>query len=137
MISATNLTDEGIDFTKTSRHLTKEQFLHEDKRTEIRKGDILLSIVGSIGKVSVVDTDIPFTAQRSVAILKPLIDSDFLGYQLKSDYFQRLLMRKASGNAQKGVYLRTLEQMMVVLPPINEQKRIVEEIKKYKYVLKN
>ncbi|CZQ80724.1 restriction endonuclease type i hsds [Trichococcus flocculiformis] len=137
MISATNITDEGIDFTKTSRYLTKEQFLQEDKRTEIRRGDVLLSIVGSIGKVSVVDTDIPFTAQRSVSVLKTLIDSNFLGYQLKSDYFQRSLMRKASGNAQKGVYLRTLGQMMIALPPINEQKRIVKEIGKYKHLLKN
>lgn len=37
-------------------------------------------------------------------------------------------LENARGTAQKGVYLKTLQELPVSLPPLNEQKRIVEKI---------
>ncbi|WP_349398521.1 hypothetical protein, partial [Clostridium perfringens] len=37
---------------------------------EIEKGDILMTIVGTIGRTAIVECDYKFTVQRSVAILR-------------------------------------------------------------------
>ena len=110
--------------------------MKEDSRTEIRAGDILLSIVGSIGKVALAPENIDFTAQRSVSVIKTLfLDNTYLSLVFSSPYFQTTLIKKSSGTAQKGIYLGELKQILIPLPPINEQLKIVDKfnvlLKKY------
>ena len=136
IISAKNIIDGKIDFSLSQRFLTKKEFLKEDSRTEIRAGDILLSIVGSIGKVALAPENIDFTAQRSVSVIKTLfLDNTYLSLVFSSPYFQTTLIKKSSGTAQKGIYLGELKQILIPLPPINEQLKIVDKfnvlLKKY------
>ena len=136
IISAKNIIDGKIDFSLSQRFLTKEEFMKEDSRTEIRAGDILLSIVGSIGKVALAPENIDFTAQRSVSVIKTLlIDNTYLSLVFSSPYFQTTLIKKSSGTAQKGIYLGELKQILIPLPPLTEQLKIVEKfnmlLKKY------
>ena len=72
----------------------------------------------------------PFALQRSVAALKPRmqIDSWFLMYQLQAPESQRFFEEKAAGTAQKGVYLRTLAAMPILLAPPQEQDRLVAKV---------
>ena len=128
IISAKNIIDGKIDFSLSQRFLTKKEFLKEDSRTEIRAGDILLSIVGSIGKVALAPENIDFTAQRSVSVIKTLfVDNTYLSLVFSSPYFQTTLIKKSSGTAQKGIYLGELKQILIPLPPINEQLKIVNK----------
>ena len=128
IISAKNIIDGKIDFSLSQRFLTKKEFLKEDSRTEIRAGDILLSIVGSIGKVAIAPENIDFTAQRSVSVIKTLfLDNTYLTLVFSSPYFQTTLIKKSSGTAQKGIYLGELKQILIPLPPINEQLKIVNK----------
>ena len=136
IISAKNIIDGKIDFSLSQRFLTKEEFMKEDSRTEIRAGDILLSIVGSIGKVALAPENIDFTAQRSVSVIKTLlIVNTYLSLVFSSPYFQTTLIKKSSGTAQKGIYLGELKQILIPLPPLTEQLKIVEKfnmlLKKY------
>ena len=102
--------------------------MKEDSRTEIRAGDILLSIVGSIGKVALAPENIDFTAQRSVSVIKTLlIDNTYLSLVFSSPYFQATLIKKSSGTAQKGIYLGELKQILIPLPPLTEQLKIVDK----------
>ena len=128
IISAKNIIDGKIDFSLSQRFITKKEFLKEDSRTEIRAGDILLSIVGSIGKVALAPENIDFTAQRSVSVIKTLfLDNSYLSLVFSSPYFQTTLINKSSGTAQKGIYLGELKQILIPLPPINEQFKIVDK----------
>lgn len=126
MLSSKNVLDDLITFEKP-RFLTEQDFKSENKRTDIKSGDVLLTIVGTIGRVSVVPINAPiFTLQRSVAVLKPdllNIDSRFLMYLLQSIF--DTLNIEARGVAQKGIYLKTLRALEVFIPPLPEQKRIV------------
>ena len=130
MLSARNIEGGLIKFEEDYRLISEQDFEREDRRTKIKSGDILLTIVGAIGRCAVVPKNIqPFTLQRSVAVLSPVeVDSQFLSYQLQSPNLQKDLLSRAKGTAQKGVYLKSLNELTIDIPPLNEQRRIVSTI---------
>ena len=121
LLSATNI-------DQTSRWVTEAEWMAENERTRIELGDILLTIVATIGRVAVVTTDQPFALQRSVATIKPKIDEQYLSYYLESPYIQMFMNTNAKGTAQKGFYLKSLENLLCAVPPLPEQQRIVDRI---------
>jgi type I restriction enzyme S subunit len=131
MISARNVRHGEIDFDNI-RFINERDFQKEHQRTSIQPGDILLTIVGTIGRSAVVPDNLPsFTAQRSVAIIKPiLVNSKYLHNQFQSQSFQAKFIDRAKGSAQKGVYLKTLSMIPVLIAPLKEQERIVEKVEK-------
>ena len=129
MLSAVNINDNKILFSDF-RLITEAGFKQEDQRTKIAPGDVLLTIVGAIGRTAVVPEGIQqFTLQRSVAVITPvLVPSKFLMYQIESPRVARYFTDNARGTAQKGVYLKTLGATEIWLPPLAEQHRIVAKI---------
>lgn len=129
MLSAQNIANGRID-TSPARLIAEVDFEREDARTCIRPGSVLLTIVGAIGRSAVVDfSALPFVVQRSVAVIEPEgVDPYFLSLQFRSPLFQRSLEANARGTAQKGVYLGTLARLPLVVPPIEEQRRIVAKV---------
>ncbi|MGH8761817.1 MAG: restriction endonuclease subunit S [Nitrosospira sp.] len=129
MLSAVNINDNKIIFSDY-RLIEEDAFLHEDRRTRIAPNDVLLTIVGAIGRTAVVSQTTPrFTLQRSVAVITPLlIDSKFLMYQFESPRIALHFKKNARGTAQKGVYLKTLGDTVIWLCPLSEQHRIVAKI---------
>ena len=126
MLSSKNVYDDSITLDEP-RFLTERQFLDEDKRTRISSGDVLFTIVGTVGRAAVVPNAFPkICLQRSVAVLKPntkLITSRFLMYQLQA--MRSFFEQQARGVAQKGIYLKQLSACVLnALPPLPEQKRI-------------
>lgn len=130
MISSRNVSNGMISFDNV-RYLSEDKFNKENERTKAQAGDILLTIVGSIGRTAVVnDTHLPFTMQRSVAIISPIIaDNNYIANLVfPSAYMQDTLAEEATGTAQKGVYLNQVKELLIPLPPLAEQKRIVERV---------
>ena len=132
MLSARNIENGRIVF-EDFRRIDKAAFAVEDARTRIAPGDVLLTIVGTIGRSAVVPDNMElFALQRSVAVLGPSADvlPKFLSYQLQSPRIQRHFDENARGTAQKGVYLKTLGETPLLMPGLGEQRRIVAEIEK-------
>lgn len=133
VLSAKNVNNGVIDAQGVTRWVTEEQWLIEDKKIHIEPGDVLLTIVGSIGRTAVVpDGAAKFMLQRSVCIMKPktFLDSEFLALMLTSSALFEWMMDRASGTAQKGIYLKTVKAMPFPVPPFSEQQRIVAKTKK-------
>ena len=129
MFSSQNVHFRNIDFTSPSRYVDKENFLKEHARTQIEPRDVLLTIVGTLGRSAVVPNDAPeFVLQRSVAVLQTKIDSDFLTYFLASPTCIKYFEENGKGTAQKGIYLGKLSLMPVFVPPLKEQHRIVAKV---------
>jgi len=132
MLSARNVNHGQVIFDEY-RFISEESFETEHARTRVTPGDVLLTIVGTIGRSAVVPEGAsPFALQRSVAVLSPKEDllPKFLSYQLRSPLIQRHFETHARGTAQKGVYLKTLGETPVLVPPLDEQREIVAEIEK-------
>ena len=132
MLSAINITNSGIDLSAGCRYISQKDYEQENKRTQIQENDILLSIVGTIGKSLLVNSNIGnITVQRSVAVIRPntkVIDPKYLLLYVRSSAFQNILTELAHGSQQQGVYLDQLKSIKIKVPSIQEQKRIVTEI---------
>ena len=129
MLSARNIQNRKINFGEY-RLISESDFLVEHQRTSIRSNDVLMTIVGTIGRTAVVGNDIePFALQRSVAVLRaPNLNSQYLSYALEAPLIQKALTDSAQGTAQKGVYLKTLGSIKIPLAPLPEQKRIADKL---------
>lgn len=128
MLSARNIQNNFISYENV-RYLSDEDYHVENLRTDIQYNDILLTTVGTIGRSAIVpEKFVKFTLQRSVTVLKSLIEPKYLLYALQAPFFQKQLLENAQGTAQKGVYLNTLKKLSIPLAPPQEQIRIIERI---------
>ncbi|MBQ1610726.1 MAG: restriction endonuclease subunit S, partial [Muribaculaceae bacterium] len=129
MLSSKNVFFDSYNYN-SPRYLSKADFELENRRTQISDGDVLLTIVGTVGRTCCVQKPfIPFTLQRSVAVLKPKHDfivSRFLMYTLHS--LSELWNQEAKGAAQKGIYLKQLSLIPIFAPSLSEQEAIVERL---------
>ena len=131
VLSAKNVINGIIDTNSVTRWTTEEQWSIEDKKIHIQSGDVLLTIVGTIGRTAVVPNDCEkFMLQRSVCVMKPkeCVNPEFLALILNSPSLFEWIMDHASGTAQKGIYLKTVKQIPIPLPSIEEQRRIVAKL---------
>ncbi|MEC5630507.1 hypothetical protein B9L20_09770 [Serratia marcescens] len=96
-----------------------------------KKDDVLLAIVGAtLGKVALVPEMDSFHIQRSLGVFRTtkLIHPQHLSYVFESKDFQSLLWENAGFSAQPGIYLGTLSNFCVPVPPVTEQFKISEFI---------
>ncbi|HIS87996.1 TPA: restriction endonuclease subunit S [Candidatus Avigastranaerophilus faecigallinarum] len=128
MASSTNIGNERLINLEKVRYLSEENFIKCNKRTLVKKDDILFSSVGSIGSVIVYNEDYKLTFQRSVTVIGTRINSYYLRIVLLSPYCQFIFKTQSSGTAQKGFYIRQVNNLLIPLPPLAEQKRIVEKL---------
>lgn len=127
MISAKNISNGRIDFDD-ARMLSSDDYQAENRRTTIERGDVLLTIVGAIGRSAVVETDLPMVFQRSVCVIKlnrEIALSRYIHHVLSGTRLQRLFEAQANGAAQKGIYLKQIEKLRIPLPPLEIQREIV------------
>lgn len=92
-------------------------------------GDVLLTIVGSIGETAILKDVEGLTFQRSVAFLRPNneISSEFLYSEIQTPAFQKELDSRKSTSAQPGIYLGDLAEIPInYSPSLEEQKKIGE-----------
>lgn len=131
MYSAQNIFNGYLD-TSSFRYIEEKDFEMEKRRVDISPGDVLLTIVGTIGRTYVVKaSDGKFALQRSVALIKPdksKINADYLCYYLQANEAHKYLSSNSRGVAQKGVYLGLLRRMPISAPPIFKQEKIVAKI---------
>jgi len=128
MLSAKNINNDQLVKLEEVRYLSEEIFKQEDERTQVRRGDIFLTIVATLGRSCVYEADYPVCFQRSVCVITTFVNNYFLKRVFDSTYFQQFLNQNASGTAQRGMYLQQLGKVLIPIPPISEQKRIIDRI---------
>src|SRR6185295_17280535 len=85
-ISAKDLLDDGtINFEYGVKRISEEDFGSLSKRIAPRRGDIIYSRIGVIGKARIVKTDERFVVSYSCCVIRPiLVDVEYLNYYLDS-----------------------------------------------------
>ena len=120
------------------RYVTPEYFasLSEDRKPAV--GDLLFTVTGSYGIPIRIETNRDFCFQRHIALLKfPDLDTNFLKNVLESPFVKKQCDDIATGTAQKTIPLTGLRNILIPLPPFNEQQRILTKIKALTPLLKS
>ena len=127
LLSAKNIKNGKIIIDEiTDRKISVEEYNSIHKKFSLEKGDVLLTIVGSIGETAIIENPIGITFQRSVAYLRPshTILSQFLFTTINGQKFQMELRKRQVVSAQPGIYLGDLSIIPILIPSVAEQEKI-------------
>ena len=131
MLSSKNIDDDFITLD-SPRFLSHSDYIAENNRTTVCEGDLLMTIVGTIGRVAIVPKELNgICLQRSVAVIKPereIVNNRYLMYQLQN--MRPFLEKEARGVAQKGIYLKQVSQLDIKIPELEHQMQIVKVLDK-------
>ena len=124
--------DEGINFLKIECFDENGRFIPEKvayisgecneklKRSQLKKGDILFSIAGAIGRVAIVtDKMLPANTNQALAIIRIANEYIYLPYIkliLTSPIVKKQFEKKKQGVAQLNLSLKDINEIVIPLP---------------------
>lgn len=126
LLSAKNLQNGKIVIDEKDRKINQKEFDSIYKNYNLKDGDILLSVVGTIGRVAIFkDYYESYAFQRSVAFMrfKKALPEFIYQLFLAKDFQNELLVRQVV-SAQPGIYLGDLSKIEIKLPCLAEQTKI-------------
>lgn len=125
----------GLDkLDKTNlKYIDEDTHLDYLKRSILEAHDILITIAGTLGRTAIVrEEDLPLNANQAVSMVRLVdpaaIDLTYLVYSLNSPEIQRYLTKQKKVTAIPNLTLEIIENCLVPLPPLAEQKRIVAKL---------
>ena len=102
--------------------------LGKTKSRLIKKNSVMMVCIGgSRGKCYYNERDVCCNQQINT-ITPYMVNYKFIYYFMISDYFQKIVWEKATGTATPIMNKSNWGNILICLPPLNEQKRIVEKI---------
>jgi type I restriction enzyme S subunit len=106
----------------------------EGTRTKVEEGDFLISITADVGMVAIVPKDLSEAyINQHVALARPVDGSDrrYLAWYLAAEHGgQKEFSRLQRGATKAGLGLDDIRAVLVPLPPLPEQQRIVSEVER-------
>lgn len=125
-ITTSNVYWNSFDFS-----VVKEMFFSDDEveRCTVTKGDILMCEGGAyFGRTAIWNYDYDICFQNHVHRLRPYQEIDLIFFYHIFFFYKNMNMMKAKGTAMPGLSSITLHQMIIPLPPLAEQKRIIAKL---------
>ena len=128
LLSARNVRDGYISLRDVD-YVSEDEYNRIARRCNPKKGDILISCSGSIGRCSVVEDENKYVMVRSSAMVSPLfVNSKFLMYVIRSKYVQTQIQDSVKQTLQANLFQDAIRNLVIPLPPLAEQKRIVARL---------
>lgn len=117
-----------IDFSRIRGYISENFYQECCKKYVPQVDDIYMIKSGATtGRVAIVDTDIKFTIWSPLAVFrcnKERMLPRFLFYQLQSNGYQKQIELNWSYGTQQNIGMRTLEKLILSVPPLSEQQSI-------------
>ena len=131
-VRITNLTRTSINLDlEDMRFVNLPGIGSEGVRTQLRDGDVLISITADIGIIGFITSDIPKPAyiNQHISLIRfnqEKINTQFVSYFLASEKTQKHFRSLTDSGAKAGMNLSTVQQIHLALPPIPEQIKIAQ-----------
>ena len=125
LVTSKNVTGGEIDLTDCSL-ISEADFNKINERSKVNMGDIIMPMIGTVGKPVIVNVE-PNFAIKNVSLIKFKDDSrvlnTFVRSLLQSDYFDDAVLSKVRGGTQKFISLGDIRKLAVIVPPIALQEQ--------------
>ena len=125
-ITSKNIKNGKINFEDV-KFITEDDYNNISKNRPILKGDILITMIGTIGEVSIVDIDTKFYGQN-IYLLRldnKIILNKFYYYIITSDKIKNSLISKKNTSSQGYIKAGSIENLSIPLPPLPVQEEII------------
>ena len=132
----------GFDITK-ARYINPNSLNKYTEERFLQKNDLLWNSTGegTLGRIAIYDKEIfkKVVVDSHVTIIRNLfVNSQYLLLYFSSGKVQNEINSKANGSTkQTELATSTIKEYILPLPPIEEQKRIVEKVEKLQELIKN
>ncbi|MCQ2319071.1 MAG: restriction endonuclease subunit S [Bacteroidales bacterium] len=105
----------------------------ELKKYVLKKGDLLISLTGNVGRVGILNEELlPAALNQRVGCLrvkdKSLVSLQYLFHLFNTDSFEKDCINSSKGIAQKNMSTEWLKEYEIPLPPLATQRAIVTRI---------
>ena len=129
-INGSNLTITDIVFTPETKRVNETEY--QKYKVELNENTVFLSINGStLGKRTAFYNNEPVILGKSacyINVKSNTLNKYFLRHFLNSDIFQEYAWKEKTGAAIPNLGLKAMRDLKIPLPPLSEQKRIVEQL---------
>ena len=118
LLSCKNIKGSSLSIGSSERQINKETFDKLRKRTQLGKGDILISSVGTIGEILMLNTEPTYYEfQRSVAMIKPDTELVSSAYVYESLLYKKSeLINAAHGAVQQCLFISDIREFPIDIP---------------------
>ena len=128
LLSARNIQNGYISLNDVD-YVDEDEFLRIHKRCNPQKGDVLISCSGSVGRCTVIEDNNKYVMVRSAAMISStVINTKYLMYVIQSQELQNQIEDSSKQTAQANLFQAAIADLLIPLPPSNEQNRIINKI---------
>ena len=125
-ITSKNIKNGFIDF-KDVKHISVDDYTRISNNRKIKKGDILITMIGTIGEVAIVENEIDFYGQNLYLLRmnNEMICNKYYYYYITLNEVKRILVEKRNASSQGYIKAGSIENLLVPVPPLEVQEEIV------------
>jgi len=130
LVTAKNVRPGWIDYEGSKEYVRREDYDRIMRRGLPKIGDVLLTMEAPLGNVALVDREDIALAQRLVRFRtdRERLRPEFAEMAMNSHYFQAQLAVRTTGSTAQGIKASKLPQLIIALPPVDEQDAIVHSV---------
>ena len=125
IIRVNNFLDTRLELSKLIKISPEVEAKYE--RTRLAGGEVLLTLVGTVGQVAVVPREAEgFNVARAVGVIHPLphVSAEWIAICLRSPLSQHLLGSRANTTVQTTINLKDVRALPIPMPSLEERNRI-------------
>lgn len=125
-ITSKNIKNGKINFENVN-YISEKDYLSISSNRTIKKNDLLITMIGTIGETAFVEEDIKFYGQNMylIRLNEKVINRKFFNYYLTSEKIKNSLVSRKNTSSQGYIKAGSIENLLLPVPPLEIQCEIV------------
>ena len=130
LVTSKNIINDSISFENVN-YISETDYQNINKRSRVEYGDILMPMIGTIGKPIIVKIEDRF-AIKNLALIKFYEGTKVLNIYVKSllesNFLEIEIQKNKRGGTQKFIALKDIRNLKIPLPPLELQNKFATKI---------